>query len=160
MASLPILLLFLVFPAQVPAQAEPIVNVAALQTSLDNLHSTLFGTIHPSFGILADTLGNVRGIFRRLDSEIELIIGFNNTLNDIQDDIHTVKQRQAAAAVFSVCQLSIFLVYLGTIIINYLVRWCKVQQERQQETLVLKMEERLQERKTRRRSANKPPKEL
>ena len=144
MASLPLLFL-LQLCSRIAAQAEPTVDVAALQASMDILHSALFGPKDqaPRIGVLADTLNNVLilreqipanhdSLVARLDGVDSVIIGFNKTLSDIQDDIHTVKQRQAAAAVLSVCQLLIFLVYLGTIIINYLMKWCKVQQERQQ----------------------------
>ena len=64
-----------------------------------------------------------------------------------------MKGRQAAAAAISVGQLLIFLAYIGTIGINYLVKCFKKQQEKQLVENLELMESRLQERKTKRRSA-------
>ena len=120
---------------------------ARLELALNNQYSVLVDNnekIKANHVSLVVRLGSV-------DWEVELIIqaaiGFDKTLNELQDDIQTVKQRQAAAAVLSVCQLLIFLVYLGTIGINYLVRCFKVQQAKQLEQNLQEMEERLRERK-------------
>ena len=82
---------------------------------------------------------------------VELIIqaatGFNKTLNKLVEENKTLKQRQAAAAVISVCQLLLFLAYLGTIGISYLVKCFKKQQEKQLVENLEHMEARLQERK-------------
>ena len=89
----------------------------------------------------------------RLDSvilevqSVELIIqaatGFNKTLNQQQDDLQTVKGRQAAAAAISVCQLLLVVAYLATIGIIYIVKCFKKQQAENLELI----ESRLQERK-------------
>ena len=84
---------------------------------------------------------------------------FKKTLNQLQDDLQTVKGRQAAAAAIAVGQLLIFLAYLGTIGISYLVKCFKKQQEKQLVENLELMESRLQERKNKRRSAARPPKE-
>ena len=82
---------------------------------------------------------------------VELIIqaatGFNKTLNELVEENKTLKQRQAAAAAISVCQLLLFLAYLGTIGISYLVKCFKKQQEKQLVENLELMESRLQERK-------------
>ena len=167
MARLPILLLFLFHGIE--AKEGQLVNVAALQTSLDNLHSTLFGSKehHPRFGIMADTLGNVGRIIQRLDSvdsEIELItqaaVGFNKTLNQLVEENETLRNRQAAAAVLQVIQFLMVILYFLVIWIAYLVKCFEKAQAKQLEQNLQEMEERLQERKTKRRSANEPPKEL
>ena len=90
---------------------------------------------------------------------IQAAIGFNETLNQLQDDLQTVKGRQAAAVAISVCQLLLVIAYLGTIGGIYIVKCFKEQQAKQLEQNLELMESRLQERKSKRRSASRPPKE-
>ena len=94
---------------------------------------------------------------------VELIIqaatGFNKTLNQLQDDLQTVKGRQAAAAAISVCQLLLVIVYLCVIGGIKIVKVFKKKQEKQLVANLELMESRLQKRKSKRRSAGRPPKE-
>ena len=94
---------------------------------------------------------------------VELIIqaatGFNKTLNHLVEENKTLKGRQAAAAGISVCQLLIVIIYLLVIGIIYIVKCFKEQQAKQLEQNLELMEGRLQERKSKRRSAGRPPKE-
>ena len=154
MARLPVLLLSLFHGIE--AQEGQTANEAALQTSLDNLHSALFGTKDqaPRIGILADTPGNVYGIVARLDSvdsEIELItqaaIGFNKTLNQLVEENETLRNRQAAAAVLQVIQFLMVILYFLVIGIAYLVKCFEKARAKQLEQNLQEMEERLQERK-------------
>ena len=117
---LPILFLFLFHG--IAAQAQQTDIVGQKLDSLSANQGILAGNINDNQQTLTARLDSV-------DSEAELIIqaaiGFNKTLNQLQDDLQTVKQRQAAAAAISVCQLLIFLAYLGTIGISYLVKCFK-----------------------------------
>ena len=79
-----------------------------------------------------------------------ILDGFNKTLNQQQDDLQTMKGRQAAAAAISVCQLLIFLAYHGTIGISYLVKCFKKQQDKQMVENLELMKSGLQERKNKR----------
>ena len=97
MARLPILLLFLFHGIE--AQEGQTVNVAALQTSLDNLHSALFGTKDqaPRTGVLADTLGNVYGIIEFLsdDDHTTLADHFSpviQRLNSVDSEVELIIQ--------------------------------------------------------------------
>ena len=74
-------------------------NVAALQTSLDNLHSALFGTKDqaPRTGVLADTLGNVYGIIEFLsdDDHTTLADHFSpviQRLNSVDSEVELIIQ--------------------------------------------------------------------
>ena len=88
---------------------------------------------------------------------VELIIqaatGFNKTLNQQQDDLQTVTGRQAASAALQVVQLFLFIGYLLTLSIIYVVRQCKKHRERLAEEEVELIEQKLQERKAKRRAA-------
>ena len=94
---------------------------------------------------------------------VELIIqaatGFNKTLNQLVEENKTLRNRQAAAAAISVCPLLIVIIYLLVIGITYIVKCCKEQQAKQLEQNLELIESRLQERKSKRRSASRPPKE-
>ena len=63
------------------------------------------------------------------------------------------------AAAISVSQLLIVIIYLLVIGVSYLVKCFKKQQEKQLVENLELMESRLQERKNKRRSASRPPKE-
>ena len=82
---------------------------------------------------------------------VELIIqaatGFNKTLNQLVEENKTLRNRQAAAAAISVCQLLIVIIYLMVIGIIYIVKCFKEQQAKQLEQNLELMESRLQERK-------------
>ena len=77
----------------------------------------------------------------------------NKTLYQLQEDLQTVKGRQAVAAAISVSQLLIVIIYLLVIGVSYLVKCFKKQQEKQLVENLELMESRLQERKNKRRLA-------
>ena len=119
----------------------------------------ILSKIEESKQILAARLDSVILEVQSVELIIQATTGFNKTLNQLQDDLQTVKGRQAAAAAVAVFQCVIFLAYLGTIGISYLVKCFKKQQEKQLVENLELMESRLQERKNKRRSASRPPKE-
>ena len=82
--------------------------------------ATFKSKLNHQFAILLEVESNVELI-------IQAAIGFNRTLDQLVEENETLRNRQAAAAVLSVCQLLIFLVYLVTIGISYLVKCFKVQ---------------------------------
>ena len=83
----------------------------------------------------------------------------HKTLNQLVEENKTLRNRQAAAAAISVCQLLIVIIYLLVIGVIYIVKCFKIQQAKQLEQNLQEMEERLQERKSKRRSSDRPPKE-
>ena len=101
--------------------------------------------------------------FQTLEDKLESVIlaanGFNQMLNQLVEENKTLRNRQAAAAVISVCQLLIVIIYLLVIGVIYIVKCFKVQQAKQLEQNLQEMEERLQERKSKMRSAGRPLKE-
>ena len=142
MIFLPILFLFLGIEAQ--QTAAPLV----CQLITDNL-----GDSHDTLVARLDSV----------DSQVELVtqaaIGFNKTLNQLVVENETLRNRQAAAAVLQVTQFLMVILYFLMIGIVYLVKCFKTQQAKQLEQNLQEMEERLQERKNKRRSAGRPPKE-
>ena len=95
----------------------------------------------------------------KLDSVILAANGFNQTLNHLLEENKTLRNRQAAAAALSVCQLLIVIIYLLVIGVIYIVKCFKVQKAKQLDQNLQEMEERLQERKSKKRAAGRPPKE-
>ena len=89
---------------------------------------------------------------------IEAATGFNKTLNQLMAENKTLKRRQAAAAILQVCQFLIVILYFLVVGVIYLVKCVKKQQAEQLEENLEMMDYRLQERKTQRRSAARPPK--
>ena len=80
-------------------------------------------------------------------------------MNQLQDDLQTMKGRQLAAAAISVSQLLLVIAYLCVIGGIKIEKCFKKQQEKQLVANLELMESRLQERKNKRRSAGRPPKE-
>ena len=80
-------------------------------------------------------------------------------MNQLQDDLQTMKGRQSAAAAISVSQLLLVIAYLCVIGGIEIVKFFKKQQEKQLVLNLELMESCLQERKSKRRSAGSPPKE-
>ena len=80
-------------------------------------------------------------------------------MNQLQDDLQTMKGRQSAAAAISVSQLLLVIAYLCVIGGIEIVKCFKKQQEKQLVENLELMEFRLQEKKNKRRSASRPPKE-
>ena len=85
--------------------------------------------------------------------------GLNKALNQLQDDLQTMKGRQSAAAAISVSQLLLVIAYLCVIGGIEIVKCFKKQQEKRLVLNLELMESCLQERKSKRRSADRPPKE-
>ena len=124
---LPILFLFITgCIAQVQAQAQAQASVVSETTNqkLDRILASIEQKNYYASRRARNRALAEHNVTTRLD-------GFNKTLNQLQDDLQTVKERQAAAAAISVGQLLIFLAYIGTIGINYLVKCFKKQQEKQ-----------------------------
>ena len=67
--------------------------------------------------------------------------------------IDTLKGRQAASAALQVIQFLLFAGYLITLAVNYVVRKCKKYRKKKGEEEVELLEQRLQDRKSRRRAA-------
>ena len=165
MASLPILLLFLFHGIE--AQTEQTVD--APRTGA--LHNILGNVLHIKHALM-DNNGEIKVdhfslVIQRLDSvdsEVELIIqaaiGVNKTLNQLVKEDESLRNRQSAEAVLQVIQLLMVILYFLVIGIAYLVKCFEKARAKQLEQNLQEMEERLQERKNKRRSASKPPKEL
>ena len=151
---LPILVLFITgCITQAQAQAQASVVTETTDQKLDRILANIEQK---------NDYANVRARNRavehtKLKDELDNVIlaanGFNQTLNHLLEENETLRKRQAAAAAISVAQLLIFLAYLGTIGISYLVKCFKKQQEKQLVENLELMESRLQERKNKRRSA-------
>ena len=77
----------------------------------------------------------------------------NKTLYQLQEDLQTVKGRQAVAAAISVSQLFIFIIYLLVIGVSYLVKRCNKHQKKLAEEELELIETRFQELKSKRRAA-------
>ena len=75
---------------------------------------------------------------------------------ETQEALQTLRGRQAVAAAISVTQLLIVIAYLVVSGLMYVIKCVKEKQAIQLEENLLQMENRLQERKTKRRSAAKP----
>ena len=81
-------------------------------------------------------------------------------MNQLVEENETLRNRQAAAAVLQVIQFFMVILYFLVIGIAYLVKCFEKARAKQLEQNLPEMAERLQERKNKRRSAGKPPKEL
>ena len=101
------------------------------------------------------------GTFRVIAQSLGVVVNENrnafevvgNATTEILEELKTLKGRLSAAAVLSVTQLLIVIVYLVVNGVLLLVRRCKKHQAKQLEQEVELMENRLQERKTKRRAA-------
>ena len=80
----------------------------------------------------------------------------NNTTSEILALLNTLKGRQAASAALQVVQFFLFVGYLLTLSVLYAVKKCKKHRKRQVEAEVKLMEQKLQERKAKRKAAARP----
>ena len=83
--------------------------------------------------------------------------GFNASIGDLATELDVLKGRQAASAALQVAQFFLFVGYLITLAVLYVVKTCKKhskkRDEKKCEEKVELLEQRLQERKSRRRAA-------
>ena len=84
-----------------------------------------------------------------IDSEA----GPNATIANIAAELNVLKGRQAANAALQVIQFLLFAGYLITLAVNYMVRKCKKYRKKKGEEEVELLEQKLQDRKSRRRAA-------
>ena len=92
----------------------------------------------------------VQGAIREMDLQPQ--VGQNAT-SPLLVELETLRGRQAASAALQVVQFLLFIGYLLTLSIIYVVRQCKKHRERLAEEEVELIEQKLQERKARRRAA-------
>ena len=92
----------------------------------------------------------VQGAIREIN--LQLQVGQNAT-SQLLVELDTLKGRQAASGALQVVQFFLFAGYLLTLTILYIVKNCKQHHARQVEEEVELMEQKLQERKAKRRSA-------
>ena len=79
--------------------------------------------------------------------------GCNATIGDLATEVNVLKGRQAASAALQVIQFLLFAGYLITLAVNYVVKKCRKHSKKRGEETVELLEQRLQERKSRRRAA-------
>ena len=79
--------------------------------------------------------------------------GHNATIATIAEELDVLKGRQAASAALQVVQFFLFAGYLITLAVLYVVKKCKKYRKKQDEEEVELMEQKLQDRKARRRAA-------
>ena len=83
--------------------------------------------------------------------------GFNASIGDLATELEVLKYRHAASAALQVAQFFLFVGYLITLAVLYVVKTCKKhskkRDEKKCEEKVELLEQRLQERKSRRRAA-------
>ena len=79
--------------------------------------------------------------------------GGQNATSQLLAELDTLRGRQAASAALQVVQFLLFIGYLLTLSIIYVVRQCKKHRERLAEEEVELIEQKLQERKAKRRAA-------
>ena len=76
-----------------------------------------------------------------------------NATSQLLVELDTLKGRQAASTALQVAQFFLFVGYMLTLSVLYVVRKCKKHRKRLAEEEVELMEQKLQERKARRRAA-------
>ena len=79
--------------------------------------------------------------------------GCNATIGDLATEVNVLKGRQAASAALQVIQFLLFAGYLVALAVNYVVKKCRKHSKKRGEETVELLEQRLQERKSRRRAA-------
>ena len=88
---------------------------------------------------------------------VQVGAGFNATIGDLATELYVLKGRQAASAALQVIQFLLFAGYLVALAVNYVVKKCrkhsKKRGEKRGKEKVELLEQRLQERKSRRRAA-------
>ena len=77
----------------------------------------------------------------------------NAAIANIATELNMLKGRQAASAALQVIQFLLFAGYLITLAVNYVVKKCKKHSKKRGEETVELLEQKLQERKSRRRAA-------
>ena len=92
----------------------------------------------------------VQGAIREMNLQPQ--VGQNAT-SQLLVELDTLRGRQDASAALQVAQFFLFIGYLVTLSIIYVVRKCKKHRERLAEEEVELIEQKLQERKARRRAA-------
>ena len=113
------------------------------------IHYRRWATEEITFNVIIQSLGRIIALCENRNAcEVD-----RNATAQILEELDTLRGRLSAAAVLSVTQLLIVLVYLVVNGILLLVKRCKKHQAKQLEQEVELMENRLQERKTKRRAA-------
>ena len=97
-----------------------------------------------------EALEVVQGAIREMDLQPQ--VGQNAT-SPLLVELETLRGRQAASAALQVVQFLLFISYLLTLSIIYVERQCKKRRERLAEEEVELIEQKLQERKAKRRAA-------
>ena len=77
----------------------------------------------------------------------------NAAIGNLATELNVLKGRQAASAALQVIQFLLFAGYLITLAVNYVVKKCRKHSKKRGEETVELLEQRLQERKSRRRAA-------
>ena len=77
----------------------------------------------------------------------------NAAIGNLATELNVLKGRQAASAALQVVQFLLFAEYLITLAVNYVVKKCRKHSKKRGEETVELLEQRLQERKSRRRAA-------
>ena len=83
----------------------------------------------------------------------ELVVSQNTTIATLAEELYVLKGRQAASAALQVIQFLLFAGYLVALAVNYVVKKCRKHSKKRGEETVELLEQRLQERKSRRRAA-------
>ena len=95
----------------------------------------------------------IRITWEVIQNNSDVIKAVNNTASEILALLDTLKGRQAASAALQVAQFFLFVGYLLTLSVLYAVKKCRQHRARQVEEEFELMEQKLQERKAKRRSA-------
>ena len=119
------------------------------ERTLDDLVELAKVTSHQHEQVL-EAFEVVQGAIREIN--LQLQVGQNAT-SQLLVELDTLRGRQAASAALQVAQFFLFIGYLLTLSIIYVVRKCKKHRERLAEEEVELIEQKLQERKARRRAA-------
>ena len=99
---------------------------------------------------LSELQGSVAAGFGNVS---ELVGSQNATIATLATELDVLKGRQAASAALQVIQFLLFAGYLITLAVNYAVKKCKKYRKKQAEEEVELLEQKLQDRKSRRRAA-------
>jgi len=91
--------------------------------------------------------------FKEVDKILKAAQAGQNATSQLLVELDTLRGRQAASAALQVVQFLLFIGYLLTLSIIYVVKQCKKHRERLAEEEVELIEQKLQERKAKRRAA-------
>ena len=112
----------------------------AFNQTLPRAFAELSGGVAECLQMVSETVNNAtRAISEELSRELSILAG-----------------RQAASAALQVAQFLLFAGYLLTLFVLYVVKKCKKHRKRQVEAEVELMEQKLQERKAKRKAAARP----